>query len=305
MFYLDKLQRNISLAFYTTFKIGGKAKFFYIAKSNNDLIKAVNKAKKSRVHFFILGNGSNILVSDKGFDGLVIKISAKGGPASGWQNTKIVAETGTSLGRLVGKSIKSGLTGLEWAVGIPGTLGGAIRGNAGAFSGSMAEIVKTIKVFDAKNQKIRILKNKDCKFGYRDSIFKRNKNLIILSAELELKKGDKEKSQKLIKEYLKQRKEKQAIEYPSAGCVFKNFTPHRICSGVGPKGFSAGYSIEQCGLKGKKINEAMISKKHANFIVNLGGAKARDVKKLINLCKEKVKDKFGIKLEEEIEYVGF
>ncbi len=240
MFYLDKLQRNISLAFYTTFKIGGKAKFFYIAKSNNDLIKAVNKAKKSRVHFFILGNGSNILVSDKGFDGLVIKISAKGGPASGWQNTKIVAETGTSLGRLVGKSIKSGLTGLEWAVGIPGTLGGAIRGNAGAFSGSMAEIVKTIKVFDAKNQKIRILKNKDCKFGYRDSIFKRNKNLIILSAELELKKGDKEKSQKLIKEYLKQRKEKQAIEYPSAGCVFKNFTPHRNCTGVGQKGFSAG-----------------------------------------------------------------
>ena len=157
----------------------------------------------------------------------------------------------------------------------------------------MSKIVKTIKVFDVINQKIETLKNKDCKFGYRDSIFKKNKNLIILSAKLELKKAIKKKVEQLIKEYLKQRKEKQPLEFPSAGSVFKN-----------PKDFSAGYLIEQCGLKGRKIRSAMISEKHANFIVNTYRAKASDVKKLINLCKEKVKEKFKIDLEEEIEYVG-
>ncbi len=292
MFYIDKLQKNISLAPYTTFKIGGPAKYFYIAKTIEDLINAVGAARKARVLFFIFGAGSNILVSDKGFDGLVIKIQNTNYKI---QNTKIVAEAGTRLGDLTLVSVEAGLTGLEWAAGIPGSIGGVIRGNAGAFGGSMADITKTVKVLEPKirNPKSKTFKNQDCKFGYRDSIFKHNKNLIIFSAELELKKGDKKSSREMIREYLKKRQETQPLEFPSAGCIFKN-----------PKGYSAGWLIEQCGLKGKRVGKAMISEKHANFIVNAGGAKARDAIELINLCKEKVKEKFKIELEEELEYLG-
>jgi UDP-N-acetylmuramate dehydrogenase len=283
-------KKNISLAPYTTFKIGGAAKYFYTVKSIEDLTGAVKLAKKEGLPFFILGNGSNVLVSDKGFDGVVIKIE---NCKLKIVNCKITVDAGVLLTKLVNESVKAGLTGLEWAAGIPGTIGGAIRGNAGALGSSMADLIKTVEVFDITNLKIQTFENKDCKFGYRDSVFKHNKNLIIFSAELELKKGDRKKSEKLIKEYLKQRKEKQPLEYPSAGSIFKN-----------PNGRAAGYLIEQCGLKGKKIGKAMISEKHANFIVNLGNAKAKDVKKLIDLCKEKVKEKFGIELEEEIEYLG-
>ncbi len=259
MYDLDKLQKNISLAPYTTFKIGGKAKWFCEVKNSEDLIKAIEWAKKAKMPYFILGGGSNILVSDKGFDGLVIKLQAI---SYKLQATKIVADAGILLSKLVDESVKAGLTGLEWAVGIPGTVGGAVKGNASAFKNSMSDIVKNIR-------------------KYED---------IILSVELELKKGDRKKSEKIIKEYLEHRNKHQPLEYPSAGCIFKN-----------PEGDFAGRLIEQCGLKGTKINNAMISKKHANFIVNIGKAKASDVKKLIDLCKEKVKDKFGIELEEEIE----
>ncbi len=306
MFYLDNIKKNISLASHTTFKIGGKARYFFNAKSADDLMQIVRWAQKNKMPIFILGGGSNVLISDKGFDGLVIKVKSQKlihSTSSGLmlssvetlkvKSNKIYADSGVLLSKIVEESIKLELTGLEWAAGIYGTVGGAIRGNAGAFGGSIVDLVKTVEVFNIQNLTTKILNNKDCKFRYRDSIFKHNKNLIILSAELGLEKGDRKKSEKLIKEYLAQRKEKQPIEFSSAGSVFKN-----------PEGQSAGYLIEQCGLKGKKINGAMISTKHANFIVNLGNAKAKDVKKLIDLCKEKVREKFGIELKEEIEYVG-
>ena len=275
MYDLDKVQnirKNIPLAPYTTFKIGGPAKYFYEAKSKEDLIKVIKAAKKAGMPFFILGGGSNILVSDKGFNGLVVQVSsfpglAKRSGAGKFQvsGNRIVADAGALLGKLVDESVKAGLTGLEWAAGIPGTVGGAVKGNAGAFGVSMNDIVKNIRNYEG----------------------------IILSVELELKKGDKKKSQKMIKEYLEYRDKRQPLEYSSAGCIFKN-----------PEGDFAGRLIEQCGLKGKKEEGAMISKKHGNFIVNIGRAKAKNVKKLIDLCKEKVREKFGIKLEEEIEYLG-
>lgn len=290
MFYLNELQgvqKNVPLASYTTFKIGGKAKYFYEAKSGEDLMKAIKAAK---MPVFILGSGSNVLVSDKGFNGLVIKLQAT---SCKLQATKMVADAGVLLSKLVDESVKKGLTGLEWAAGIPGTVGGAIRGNAGAFDSSMADIVRSVTVLETPSLKVKTLKNKDCKFGYRESIFKHGKDLLILSVELEFKKGDKKRSQEIVEEHLARRKEKQPLEYPSAGSIFKN-----------PEGQSAGHLIEQCGLKGKKVGGAMISKKHSNFIVNLGNAKAEDVKKIIDLCKEKVREKFGIELEEEIECLG-
>lgn len=264
-----QFQRSIPLKNYTTFKIGGRAKWFCIAESKDDLIEAIKTAKKKKLPFFILGGGSNVLISDKGYQGLVIK----------YQNPQ--------LGDFVGR-------GLEWAAGIPGTIAGAIRGNAGAFGKSMQDAVKTVEVFDAKTQKIKIFKNKDCKFSYRNSIFKKNPNLIILSAKIKTKKAhcSHTGNSKKIREYLNYRKARHPQE-PSAGSIFKNFPD-----------IPAAKLITQCGLLGKKIGQAQISTKHPNFIINLGGAKAKDVLRLINFAKRKVKNKFGKKLEEEIQFLG-
>lgn len=286
---LSGVKKNVFLAPYTTFKIGGKAKYFYEAKSKEDLVKAIKAAKETGLPFFILGGGSNVLVSDKGFNGLVIKMQ---NTKYEIRATKIVADAGVLLSKLVDESVKVGLTGLEWAAGIPGTVGGAVRGNAGAFGVSMADTVKSVEVFNINSGSMDQWSSGSAEFGYRDSIFKRDKDLIILSVVLELKKGNKETSKRVIKRHLAYRKKHQSL-LSSAGSVFEN-----------PLDKSAGYLIEQCGLNGKKINKAMIYKEHGNFIVNLGNAKAKDVIKLINLCKKKVREKFRIELKEEIEYLG-
>ena len=255
MFYFRK---KIPLAKYTTFEIGGPARYFFIAKTTDDLIKVVKFAQTEKLPYFILGSGSNLLVNDQGFNGLVIKVQS-----ASWRTKSniIYAEAGVALSRLIKISVDSGLTGLEWAVGIPGTIGGAVKVKASAFGQNISEVVKEIKTFDK----------------------------IILVVELVLRKGNKKKSQQLIKEYLRKRKDSQPLDSFSAGCIFKN-----------PVNQFAGQLIEQCGLKGKKIGQAMISKKHANFIINLGQAQAEDVIKLIQLIKKSVKEKFNLVLEEEI-----
>ena len=277
-----KFRKNILLKNYTTFKIGGAAKYFFEAETKEDLIEAIKMAKKMKLPFFMFGGGSNILVSDKGFNGLVIKF-------------------GQPLSSFVSK-------GLEWAVGIPGTIQGAVCSNAGAFKKSMKDVVKEVEVFDTETEKIKIFKKRDCKFGYRDSIFKHKKNLIILSVKIKNRASEgsegedenevliapKKSNTKKIKQYLDYRKKTQPLNLPSAGSVFRN-----------PRGRSAGELIEKCGLKGKRVGDVKISGKHANFIVNLGNGKAKDVLKLIKLIKNKVKNKFKINLEEEIQFLGF
>jgi len=257
------IQENVSLAQYTTFKIGGPAKYFFAAKNTKDLIKAVEFAQEKKLPYFILGGGSNLLVSDKGFARLVIAAENKQLTIN---NNKIIVDAGVKLSYLIRESIEVGLTGLEWAIGIPGTVGGAVKVNAACFGGNMSDLVKKVKKI----------------------------NDIILSVELVLEKGDKKESRQLIKEYFKKRKDSQPLNYPSAGCIFKN-----------PAGQFAGKLIEECGLKGKQIGQAMISQKHANFIINLGNAHAKDVRKLIQLIKKSVNKDFKINLEEEIEYLGF
>lgn len=290
-----KFSKNVSLKNYTTFKIGGSARYFFIAKTKKDLILAVQFARENKIPFFILGNGSNLLASDKGFKGLVIKMeNAKWKMQNGNAKCKIICETGLPLGKLVSLSLKNNLTDLEWAVGIPGTVGGAIAGNAGAFDKSMARLVKDVEVFDVGKGKILNFKNKECGFSYRESIFKKKKNLIILSVVLELEKKDKNKIKGLIKKYSAYRRATQPLNFPSIGSIFKN-----------PKGYSAAKLIQDCSLKGKQAGQAQVSPKHANFIVNLGGARAKDVVNLINLIKKTVKKRFRINLEEEIQYLGF
>ncbi len=288
---LPELKQDILLKDYTTFKIGGKAKYFYKAETKEELIKAVKITKKIKLPFFILGGGSNILVADKGYQGLVIKMLHTNHLIL---DTKISTEAAVPLSLLVKKSLDSNLTGLEWGIGIPGTVGGAIRGNAGAFGKSISDIIKQVEVFNSEKEKIENYSQKDSSFAYRESVFKKRPELVILSAELELKIGNKEEIQKKMKECLDYRKNSQPLEFPSAGSIFKNLPD-----------ISAGQFIDQCGLKGKRIGNVEISEKHANFIINLGDGKAEDVLKLINLMKKQVKDKFNIQLEEEIQYVGF
>lgn len=306
-----KFQKGVLLKNYTTFKIGGRAKYFVKVKSEKDLINAVKRAKHLNLPFFILGGGSNLLVEDEGYKGLVIKVENSKMKVQE-ESSKFIfhCQAGTLLANLISKSSKIGAAGVEWAVGIPGTIGGAVWGNAGAFGKSMKDIVKSVNVLVAKEikkpggHKLVVIKNKkienkDCKFGYRDSIFKKNKNLIILSAEIELQKGDKNKIRKKMKEFILKRKKTQPLNFLSSGSVFKNFIESKNKSAKNI--ISSGELIEKCGLKGKKIGRAQISKKHANFIVNLGGAKAKDVIELINLAKKEVKKKFKLILKEEIQ----
>jgi len=298
-------QKDVSLKNYTTFKIGGKAKYFFIAKTKEDLFCAITAAKKLKLPFFVLGGGSNLLVSDKGYEGLVINFKFS---VFSFQKNKIIVGAGTRLGELVNASAERRLTGLEWASGIPGTVGGAVFGNAGAFQKSMKDVVKEVEVLDTKDLRFKIYDFKKCQFGYRNSIFKHKKNLIILSIIFKLKKGKKSEIKKRIKEYLNYKKERQPFDYPSAGSIFKNPSGFSVGelgeeSKFSSSSFAAARLIEKCGLKGKRIGQAKISEKHANFIVNLGNARAKDVKELIDLVKKEVKKKFKINLEEEIRFL--
>lgn len=299
--------KNIPLFQYTTFKIGGPAKFFVIVKNDEDLFESINWAKQKHVKYFVLGGGSNLLISDHGFNGLVIKIQ---NTKYQIQNTKITVDAGMLLAQLVAIAIQNNLTGLEWAIGIPGTVGGATRGNAGSFGGDMSRVVECVTVLE--NNTIYELSASDMGFRYRHSFFKspRNKK-IILRVTFKLSKGNAQKGKELIRQYIETKKNTQALEYPSAGCVFKNYQfkkKDKILLQEYPELrnitknniIPAGWLIEQCGLKGKKVGGAMVSPRHANFIVNVNAAKSRDVIQLIRIIKEEVKKKFRIKLEEEI-----
>lgn len=338
-----KIQKNIPLAQYTTLKVGGAARFFCEAKDEKEIVEALEFAKEKNLPIFILGGGSNILVSDKGFDGIVIKIKDL---RFNIHDSSIECGSGILLSKIVHESIKSGFTGLEWAAGIPGTIGGAIRGNAGAFGGCMADCVESVRILETPNiSKVRpaiqgstfpfpgyspenssrsnlweipqgqTFESQDCQFSYRNSIFKQNPNIIIISAVLRLKKGKKEESEKRVKEIIRQRKEAQPFDFPSSGSFFKNptvknqklieeyekETGNKAKGGVVP----AGYLIDALNLRGKKIGGAMVSQAHGNFLVNAGGATAEDMIILIGLIKHKVRNKFGIQLQEEVQMVGF
>ena len=303
---LPGVKRNISLKNHTTFRIGGSAKYFFEAKNKKDLIKAIKAAKKYNLPFFIMGGGSNLLVSDQGYDGLVIKIK---NTAVRIKKNRIFVDAGLNLSQVVNLAAKNNLTGIEWASGIPGTVGGAIYGNAGAFSGSMADAIKVVEALDVKRNKIKILKQKACEFNYRTSVFKKKFNLIIISCELWLLPGDEQSINEAIKKNLIYRRERHPKE-PSAGSVFKNVKIKNIGrnffkkfpeakSVIKENVLPAAYLIDQCDLKGKIIGGAMVSKKRPNFIINFKNARAKDV------LKEKVRERFAIELEEEIRFLGF
>lgn len=306
--FLDAVRLDISSKDFTSFKIGGKVKYFFEASIKEDIVKAVKLAKELRLPFLIIGGGTNILFPDKDFKGLIIKISNK---EIRIEDKRIYIEAGAKLSFLVQKASEECLSGLEWAAGIPGTVGGAVYGNAGAFDKSMEDNIEEIEALDINELKIKKLKKEECNFNYKSSIFKERKNLIILSLLFKFKKEEREKIKKEMERFKDLRIEKHPLDYPSAGCIFKNvfikikneklLKEFPELNTFNEKGFiPAGYLIEKCGLKSKQIAQAQISEKHANFIINLGNAKAENIISLIKLIKKEVKKKFNINLEEEI-----
>lgn len=310
----EKLKKDEVLAPYTTFKIGGPAKYFYEANSERDIILAIRMAKKLNIPYYILGGGSNILISDGGFNGLIIKI---GNNEIAIKGNRIKCGAGVSLARLVKYSADNGLSGLEWAIGVPGTVGGAVRGNAGCFGGQMSDIVHSAKVF--QNKKSFFLNNKELKFSYRETILKQQK-IIILSVELKFKIMPKNLVKQKIKDILKRRRNKILFNNPSAGSVFKKpivssdiFEIFKDDTAIQENYYGsdknnkipAGYLIDRLDLKEKTIGGAIVSKDDANFILNINNATAENVIMLISIIKQKVRSNYSIQLEEEIELVGF
>lgn len=282
----ERVGLNELMSNHTTFKIGGPADLFFEARTQEELKLARENARKLDIPYFLLGGGSNILFADKGYRGLIIKLKIEDFTVEG---EKITAGSGLLLSKLVNLAMENSLSGLEFAVGIPGTVGGAVVGNAGAWQQSMGDLVQEVAVLDENGITGNIDKI-DCSFEHRKSCFK-GKNTVVLFAELLLKKGNKNEIEKRMEEYFEKRSNQP--KEPSAGCIFVN-----------PKPVSAGELIEKCGLKETRIGDAQISGKHANFVVNLGNAKSSDVLKLVLLMKQKVKEKFGIDLIEEIVKIG-
>lgn len=307
------IRKNVLLANHTTFKIGGPAEYFLIVKSRGDLLKAVELAKLLKLPVFFLGGGSNLLVSDEGIKGLVVKNRDKGLIVSK-SNNVIEASAGIILEELVELSIKKSLKGLEWAGGLPGTFGGAIRGNAGAFGGEIKDSILEVRALDNKFN-LRKLSRKQCHFSYRSSIFK-EKNWIVLSASVKLKRGSKKELEDISRSHVDYRRERHPLEYPNAGSIFKNVDfkeiPLKIrklfLDKVKKDPFPivpSAWFIIGAGLAGKRIGRVQVSEKHSNYIVNLGGATAKDVLFLIKVVKNKVKEKYNINLETEVQFVGF
>lgn len=308
---LNNIREGVILADHTTFRIGGRAQYFFEANTEEDLSQTLKWARENNLPFFILGGGSNLLVADRGFEGLVIKIQ---NTKYEIQNTEIIAGAGTPLTRLAAESANRNLAGLEWAAGIPGTIGGAVCGNAGAWGRSISENVTGVRAVNSNDDIVRLNKE-ECGFHYRESAFKNNKGLVIVEVELNLESDKDGQAQETINKNLSERKNKIPL-FPSAGSFFKNYVligekdplverfPELKSEVKGGK-ISVGHLIELCGLKGKTIGGAQISEQHANFIVNVKEAKAADVLTLAQMCKEQVKEKFGIELEEEIIFLGF
>ena len=315
MNYKEKIENNLQLdtskiyfdepmAKHTSFKIGGLADCFIKVDNIEDLQKIIEYVNQNNIPLTIMGNGSNVLVLDNGIRGIVVKIDIKKLEVHAFRDEsekhavfgrcpqmQVTVGAGNKNIELAQELLKQELTGFEELSGIPGTIGGAIRMNAGAHGKEIKDIVKTVTVMDY-NGNIKQMQNNEMQFEYRNSIIAKEK-LIVLEATMELQKGSKEEIQNKMKEYAKWRKEKQPLEYPNGGSTFKR-----------GEGFVTAALIDECGLKGYKIGGAEVSTKHAGFVVNTGNATAKDVIELTNYIKEKVYEKFQKNIELEIEVLG-
>ena len=272
---------NVSLKEYNTYKIGGYAKYIIKPFSITHLINLIEYLKNKSINYLVLGKGSNVILPDENYNGAIILLDNLN--KINIDNEIVEVEAGINLSLLINKLIENNIGGLENLCGIPGTLGGAIIGNAGCHGCEISDYIDEVKYLE--NGIIKTIKKEECNFKYRESIFKYNKNIIVLGCKFKLLKRDKEEMLNKVKEFILKRKNTQPLDYPNAGSVFRN-----------PENLSSGKIIEDLGLKNYHINDAYISEKHANFIINKGNATSEDIKELIKYIQKKVIELHGIEL---------
>ena len=275
---------------HTTFRIGGEAACFIRISSEEQLQKLIPYFENVGVEYFVLGKGSNLLVGDKGYPGVILQISDACQQIEAEEN-RLQVQAGATLSKVALFAMERGLEGLEFAAGIPGTVGGGVVMNAGAYGGEMKQVVESVRVLSSEGE-ILTLDNDTMEFGYRTSII-RNRNFTVLSVTFRLREGNREEIRARIEDFQKRRMEKQPLNYPSAGSTFKR-----------PEGYFAGKLIMDAGLRGFQIGDARVSDKHCGFVVNVGKATARDVTDVIEEVQEKVRERFGVSLEREVIYLG-
>lgn len=274
--------KDVSLKHYNTYKLDVLVNYLVFVNSKEELIKLVKFLKETKEKFLVLGNGSNVIFKNKVYDGVIIKLDKLNKYII--KDGMIEAGAGCSLIKLATSTALMGLSGLEFASGIPGEIGASVAMNAGAYTHSLSEVVESVEVLTPDNE-IVTMTNSECSFGYRESFFKHNRDYIIISCKCNLMVGKREEILELISNRRIRRIKSQPLKYPSAGSVFRN-----------PEGMYAGKLIEDCGLKGYKLGGAMVSLKHANFIVNFKNATGQDIVDLINKIRRLVKEKYNVEL---------
>lgn len=275
---------------HTTFRVGGNADYFVTPRNADEIKKIIALCRKNDIAYYVLGNGSNLLVSDKGYRGVIIQVYKEMNQIQ-VLGEKVKAQAGALLSKVGSAALESSLRGFEFASGIPGTVGGAVVMNAGAYGGEMKDILANVTVLDQEGE-IKVLTNEELELGYRTSIVAR-KQYIVLEAEFELQKGNKEEIRSRMDELKTQRVTKQPLEYPSAGSTFKR-----------PEGYFAGKLIQDAGLRGFQVGGAQVSEKHCGFVINKDEATARDIVELMQQVSDKVWQEFGVKLEPEVKRLG-
>lgn len=286
----DNVRLHEPMKKHTTFRIGGPADYYLCPHSTEELQKILQICRENKLEFFILGNGSNLLVSDKGYRGVVIQLWKNFSDIETEDNT-ITVKAGALLSKVAAEALEESLTGMEFASGIPGTMGGAVMMNAGAYGGEMKDIIREVTVLTREGELLTLSKE-EMNFGYRTSVVK-EKGYVVISAELQLRKGDREEIRKVMDELKERRVTKQPLDMPSAGSTFKR-----------PEGYFAGKLIMDAGLRGFSVGGAQIAEKHCGFVVNKGDATAADVLGLIGEVQKRVQEKFGVALEPEVKFLG-
>lgn len=275
---------------HTTFRVGGPAEFFVMPRSAEEVKKVIDLCRRESFPYYIIGNGSNLLVSDQGYRGVVLQIYKEMSYIEIEENV-VVAQAGALLSAIANKALENGLTGFEFAAGIPGTLGGACVMNAGAYGGEMKDVLEEVTVLTEEGEVLTIPKE-NLELGYRTSIIAR-KGYIVLEARIQLREGEKEAIKSLMEELKDKRVSKQPLEYPSAGSTFKR-----------PEGYFAGKLIQDAGLRGFSVGGAQVSEKHCGFVINRENATAADVAELMRQVSARVEEEFGVKLEPEVKRLG-
>lgn len=286
----ERIYREEPMKKHTTFRVGGNADYFVVPKTEKEVERIVGLCKEEGMPYYILGNGSNLLVGDKGYHGVIIQICKEMNEISVEDNFLNV-QAGALLSRVGNVALEAGLAGFEFASGIPGSMGGAVFMNAGAYGGEMKDILTEVTVLDENNE-VRVLKKEELELGYRTSIVAK-KGYVVLSAKVELKKGDQTKIRERMNELKVQRTTKQPLEYPSAGSTFKR-----------PEGYFAGKLIADAGLRGFQVGGAQVSEKHCGFVINKDNATAADIIELMRQVIERVQKEFGVELELEVKKLG-